>query len=330
MMNDGNRGRGGTGGAAKPNRTAFDWPHDTGTTSAVLREMAVQVNLRRRRRRILLASGSIAVLLLSAWVWQPGLGPLRVAPAAAAPVVTSTPERRILPDGSIIVLRDDAVVDIDYAERMRRVRLLQGEAIFDVRKDPARPFIVRAARVDVRAVGTEFVVQLQDTAVEVLVTEGEVAVQGSNEEKPAGPQSPSPSRPVTPVQPVPSPAVALATPEYKVPAGKRIVVPLSPTAPPPDVFAMSPEQISRRLGWRVPTLRFSRTPLREAVAMINQHSRIHLVLEGAALNDVPLSGAIRADNIDALLELLAADHGIRAEPRGAGEVVLRQAPALYP
>ena len=42
---------------------------------------------------------------------------------------------------------------------------------------------------------------------------------------------------------------------------------------------------------------------------------------GAAAT-LPLSGAIRADNIEALFELLAADHGIRTQPRGAAEIAL--------
>ncbi len=327
-MNEGDTGYGRAGEAGKPRRTAFDWPQDTGTVDAVLREMGVQVGLRRRRRqRVLAASGALAVLIFSAWNWQPQVAEPRAAGADAMPVATTAPARRHLPDGSVVLLRADAVVEVDYTAHARHVRLMRGEAIFDVEKDAARPFIVSAGRVDVRAIGTEFAVGLQDAAVEVLVTEGEVAVHGS-ELPAAAPAAHAASAPaVVPPTRFAAPAVVsapavVAAAEYKLQAGKRIVVPLSPAAPAPDVLAVSPEEISRRLGWRVPTLQFSRTPLRDAVAMINKHSRVRLVLEDPALNDLPLSGAIRADNIEALFELLAADHGIRTQPRGAAEIAL--------
>lgn len=325
-MSNGEPQRGDAGDAARRGRTAFDWPNDAGTTAAVLREMEAELGLRRRRRRRLrAASGAVAVLLACAWLWRPESAPDPAAPAAVPPVV-SAPGRQILPDGSVVVLRGDAAVEVNYGAESRRVRLLRGEAIFDVRKDSARPFVVRAAGVDVRAVGTEFAVSVQDVGVEVLVTEGEVAVQ-----RLAGPDTSSggDSPPAAALQPAAPPAasgaMAAAHPpaEYMLQAGRRIVVQFSAQAAAPEIVAVPAEEMSQRLGWRVPILRFSRTPLRDAVAMLNQHSRVRLVLEGATLNDLPLSGAIRADNVDALLELLAADHGIKAEPRGAAEIVLR-------
>jgi transmembrane sensor len=51
-----------------------------------------------------------------------------------------------------------------------------GEAHFFVEKDPQRPFVVNAAGIDVRAVGTAFNVRIDPAAVEVLVTEGRVRV----------------------------------------------------------------------------------------------------------------------------------------------------------
>lgn len=321
-MNDGEAERSGTARAGQSGRTAFDWPHDTGTTAAVLREMEVQVGLRRRRRwRVRMASGVLAALVVCVWLWRPEPAQDSATPATTAAVV-SAPLRRILPDGSVAVLRGDATVEIDYAADARRVRLVHGEAIFDVRKDPGRPFVVRAASVDVRAIGTEFAVSVQDEAVEVLVTEGEVAVENA----PSGDASPAPASAPNRATAGPTESLkpAIAPSEYMVQAGKRIVVQLSPQAPTPEVVAISPEEITQRLGWRVPTLRFSRAPLRDVVAKINQYSRVRLVLDGAALNELPLSGAIRADNVEALLELLATDYGIKAEPRGATEIALRQ------
>jgi transmembrane sensor len=57
------------------------------------------------------------------------------------------------------------------------VVLERGEAHFQVAKNPARPFVVVARGVEIRAVGTAFSVGLESTRVEVLVTEGQVAVE---------------------------------------------------------------------------------------------------------------------------------------------------------
>jgi ferric-dicitrate binding protein FerR (iron transport regulator) len=128
-------------------------------------------------------------------------------------------------------------------------------------------------------------VSVQDETVEVLVTQGEVAVQGAAEESAfPGNASRPPPAPVPAVQaaatgegaaadaPDARGAPAVAASEYRLRAGKRLVVGLSPDAATPEVVAMSPEDMNQRLGWRVPTLRFSRTPLRKAIALINRHS----------------------------------------------------------
>ncbi len=48
------------------------------------------------------------------------------------------------------------------------------------------------------------------------------------------------------------------------------------------------------------------------------------MLADESLGDVRLSGILRADNIDALRELLAEVHGIRSEYRAGGEIVLER------
>src|SRR3546814_12625198 len=62
---------------------------------------------------------------------------------------------------------------------MRRVILRRGEASFEVAHNVQRPFVVSAEGLDVRAVGTAFVVGIEDGGVEVTVEEGVVAVGGA-------------------------------------------------------------------------------------------------------------------------------------------------------
>jgi len=79
-----------------------------------------------------------------------------------------------LSDGSVIHLNTDSVVEVKISGQERRVRLLRGEAVFDVAKDPLRPFQVYAGSGRVEALGTSFLVKALDRRIELIVTEGRV------------------------------------------------------------------------------------------------------------------------------------------------------------
>lgn len=90
-----------------------------------------------------------------------------------------------LEDGSIVALNVMTRARYDINTRERVVHLNEGEAAFVVRKDPARPFLVRAGGYEVRAVGTAFNVRSRDHNLDVAVKEGVVEVRHlSGEGKP--------------------------------------------------------------------------------------------------------------------------------------------------
>jgi len=59
-----------------------------------------------------------------------------------------------LADGSRLTLDERSRVSVQYETATRRVRLEFGEVLFEVAKDPKRPFVVQAGNIRVRAVGT--------------------------------------------------------------------------------------------------------------------------------------------------------------------------------
>ncbi len=87
--------------------------------------------------------------------------------------------RRVsLAEGSAITMNTDTALRPALGTDLRRIDLLKGEALFDVAKDPTRPFVVFARGVQVRAIGTSFTVRLHDDGrVDVAVTEGVVEVR---------------------------------------------------------------------------------------------------------------------------------------------------------
>jgi transmembrane sensor len=304
-------------GAGQPRLHPLDWAVAANATDEIWQETQIKVHRRRRQRRQIVGGGVAAAMALAALAWH--VGSIRRGPAAAprelAPVANSAvivPEQRILPDGSRIDLKPGAAVRVAYDEGVRRVALLQGEAHFVVMKDARRPFVVSAGGVEVRAVGTAFSVQLETRQVDVLVTEGRVAVERTAGTS-AGPSAEA-------IGPMPTLAM--------LDAGRRLVVGRDAAAagPMPEIAQLSAAEIDQRLAWRAPRLDFTRTPLAEALPLINRHSRVQVSLADPAIGQVRLSGILRADNVETLLRLLEAEHGLQAEWRGTDEVVLRRTP----
>src|SRR5690606_12155282 len=91
---------------------------------------------------------------------------------------TAKGERRTvrLADGSTITLNTDSAIRVGYVADRRLVRLLRGQALFEVARDPHRPFVVQAGAKQVTALGTIFEVRLAAERMKVMVVEGKVVV----------------------------------------------------------------------------------------------------------------------------------------------------------
>jgi transmembrane sensor len=84
--------------------------------------------------------------------------------------------RFTLADGSVVRAGPKTQLSFDFGDDRRFVELERGEAVFEVAKDPSRPFVVDAGLAGARAVGTEFGVERLEHAVKVTVVEGRVAI----------------------------------------------------------------------------------------------------------------------------------------------------------
>ncbi|MGE5501698.1 MAG: FecR family protein, partial [Ignavibacteriales bacterium] len=123
----------------------------------------------RDRMRMRVAASVVAGLLLAGGGWAVLRDPV---------YATHVGEQRTvrLEDGSVLALNTDTKVVVHYTKARRDLRLVRGEAQFDVAKNRARPFIVTAEGEQVRAVGTSFVVRDEGHAVSVTLLEGKVTV----------------------------------------------------------------------------------------------------------------------------------------------------------
>ena len=244
-----------------------------------------------------LAGLAAAVAIGAFFLWsRPPAAEPAAAPAMQTYATTAGGYQRLtLDDGSVLELNADSLARVDYTPAVRRVHLVRGEGHFTVAKNPQRPFLVVAGAVAVRAVGTAFNVRLDGTAVEVLVTEGRVRVEG-----PAAGEAP------------------------ELGAGQRVVMSTQAGATP--VETLPAEALQAALAWQGPWLRFVDTPLAEVVARFNRHNRLQIELADSSLAGLPVDGNFRAENVEAFVRLLESDPSLVTERAGPDRIILRRVP----
>ncbi len=206
--------------------------------------------------------------------------------------------RRIaLEDGSTLLLNTASEVTVRLTKQQRGIRLVRGEALFEVAHDKSRPFIVQANDTAVRAVGTAFAVRLDAAQVDVTVTEGVVEVVDLKTMSGLGPAT-------TPVSRFEVKRVAAH--EHAVIARSRA----------PEVEPIAPAKADRQLAWREGMVSFDGETLQTAVAEINRHNRRQIVVDDPALAAMPIVGVFRATDLEGFSAAAAAALKARAIPDG--------------
>jgi transmembrane sensor len=108
-----------------------------------------------------------------------------IQPSPEHSVITPNDEHRlvVLPDGSKVWINGNSKLTSAPAfnDKTREVTL-HGEAFFDIRHDPGRPFIITTGKVKTTVLGTAFNIRAfpGEKAVTVTVTRGKVLVEAEN------------------------------------------------------------------------------------------------------------------------------------------------------
>ena len=188
-----------------------------------------------------------------------------------------------LADGSHATLASDSQVDVRWSRRERRLSLARGEAIFDVAKDPGRPFVVDAGGRQVIAVGTRFSVRRDGPNLRVVVTEGTVRLQADPD--------------------------GGARPSALLPAGSMALVRDDGVL----VRSMAIAEAEGLLGWRNGLLVFRDATLGEAAAEFNRYNTRKIVVADAQAGALRVGGSFRWDNADGFARLLERGFPVRAD-----------------
>jgi len=250
---------------------------------------------RLKRARPWLAAGAAAAIAVVAGVAAFQLRPQEFAKAESQPsarhfyeTAVGAQKRIALADGSTVILNTNSKLDVDFTGNRRDVHLLRGEAFFDVVHDKARPFTVYAKNYVVRDIGTAFDVHLSRTGlVEVGVTKGSVVVAPAD----TGPSSSAEK------------SVGVLTAGQNIVLGRKVA----------RAGTASSADMGRKLAWRQGQLIYTGQPLSEVIADISRYSNIKIDLVDPALENLPVGGAFRTDQIEAIFAALEDNFGLRAE-----------------
>jgi transmembrane sensor len=252
-----------------------DRPLSTSTRAVKLRRWALAASI---------------ILTVGVLVWSGDFLRARQSYSTAVGGLASVP----MSDGSKVTLNTNSEIRVAVTDTERHVDLEQGEAFFQVAKDPSRPFVVRAGDERIIAVGTQFSVRRDANSVQVIVTEGRVRVE----------QAGGKSARVPPAE--------LSAGSVARSGGEGVLIQRKPV-----------REVEDYLSWRSGYLIFRETSLAEAVAEFNRYNARKIVIEDSAVAEIRIGGNFRSDNVEAFLRLLQDGFDVHVENRGEQLVLKR-------
>jgi transmembrane sensor len=203
-----------------------------------------------------------------------------------------------LEDGTLVTLGAASGIAVDFGKRERRVKLIRGQAFFEVARDTSRPFLVTAGDTVVRVLGTKFDVHYGQQAVRVAVVEGRVEVmRAADLEK---------------IELTPAPAS-----KEVLTVGDTAVATESG-----DIVISSHPNKEDFGAWRQGRLVYVDARLTDIVSDMDRYFDGELELADEALGERQLTITFRANEIDRALELLEAALPLRAVRTSQKKIVL--------
>jgi transmembrane sensor len=242
---------------------------------------------REHRNRVQLAWGLAAVLVLAVGIaWTAWLRPREFQ--------TRFGEQRsvLLEDGSRVTLNTSSKIEVRLQRHRRVIRLLEGEALFEVAHDSSRPFDVLAEHTVLRAVGTQFDVDVRRDRTIVTIVEGVV-------------------------QWTPTSASAVNAARVPLIANDRLVV-----AADGAIAAQHGVNTAAATSWTRHQLVFEHRPLGEVAEEFNRYSREQIEISAPQLRDRAITGVFQANDSASFRAFLSSLPGVAVRDVGDGRYVV--------
>ncbi len=201
---------------------------------------------------------------------------------------TGARETIALPDGSTMLLNTASAVALDFHDGRRDVRLLEGEAFFDVKHDPAHPFRVAGHFGETEVKGTAFAVRAGEADDSVVLERGHVEVS------------------------------RLADPRDHVDLEPGEMVTASATA----LSAVSHVDTASALAWRGGRLAFVNQPFGRVLAELRRYYAPPVIVMAGHVNQLAVTGDYRLDDVEGAIRTLADAAGVSMRRLPGGVIIL--------
>lgn len=236
-----------------------------------------------RHRQLTIFKYAAAVVLLvvslSASYWffrdkpaERQMAEIRVAPGNKTSVV--------LADGSKIALNSGTILQYDVQPgELRQVKLLQGEAYFDVAKDPDCPFRVSVNDMNIEVLGTKFNVKSVGRDVETSLFTGSVQLSVDHSDF-----------------------------SYRMKPGEKSIYQSAK-----NTLQLGTIDEMLDAGWKDGYLAFKSAPLQEVIQKIECWYGVRIRLQNKALRSDLLTGSFHQETLESVLKSLSLQYGFRYE-----------------
>lgn len=240
----------------------------------------------RARRRMVVAVAAVMLLALGIGTYLP-----QALLHWRSDYLTATGDRRTvsLPDGSTMMLNTASAAAIDFEDGRRQVRLLAGEAFFDVRQDAGRPFFVVGEHGRVEVLGTAFSVRVDGAEDRVVLERGAVDLSRLRD---------------------------LADHVHLAP-GEMAEATAGATS---RAMAVDAERL---LAWREGRVVFSGASFSEVLAELRRYYPGTIILAARGHADLAMTGNYRIDDIEGAVRTLADAAGLATTRLPGGFIILR-------
>ena len=196
-------------------------------------------------------------------------------------------------------LNTGTIAETTVSNKERMVRLIQGEAYFNVVSDEERPFLVKAGLSQVKVVGTAFSVRVDDGDAILHVEEGKVQFLPINLGNIVDNDLDAESSPL-------------------IVAGQTATL----SAANSEVQVIDSVDIERQLSWREGLLVFQGETLDQVIDEVSRYTDVSIVISDASLRNTRIGGTFQTGEIEPLLGALEASFGISVDRVGDGLIYL--------
>jgi transmembrane sensor len=240
------------------------------------------------------ALAAVGVLIVGTWFLIAPKPDTEAVPWQEYSATTGQVQVLPLPDGSKVHLNTGSRLAVSFSEQARDVRLLSGEALFDIAGNPARPFLIHTSKAIVRAVGTQINVSRSPADARVTVVEGLATIYSD----------PNPDRRARNPGPIPKGATAVAM-------GEQSTVDANGEA-----GKVRKVDLAEVIAWKQRPLSFKGQSLEEVAREFNRYNKTQIVIVDPELKARAFDGYFPGNDAKLLLDELRDNDTLDVREQG--------------